>query len=299
MSDTTTTPPPVEILDVLWSERDGHRLPIRKADAVGRLHASEQFDAADLVDALPDTDGILDEDAVDETFLAVHLELARLSEFVHVPQRMAQSLRPIVQRLRETGDGPIRVIDLGCGIGYDTRILAATQALGPGVEFFGLDFNTLLIDAAQRLALVENVPVTFLVGDALDPGVSMDRPERSIMVSSGVLHHLGSDHLPDFFRATADSGVAAFAHFDINPGLWADIGGWVLHHTRMREPISRHDGTMSMKRALSSDALLALATEAMDDQYRLRCDQVTNLYPRPEQIVRPIMGLRSDLGMMP
>ena len=105
--------------------------------------------------------------------------------------------------------------------------------------------------------------------------------------------------LAGFFDLTADTGVAAFAHFDVNPGLWADVGAWVLHHTRMREPISRHDGTMSMKRAFSSQDLLAHASAGTAGRYHLRCDSVTNLYPRPEQIVRPVMGLRTDLGLMP
>lgn len=296
----TARPEQLEILDVLWAtDPDGGRLPVRRDDAAGRLRASDQPRAAALVDALPARGGVLDEDAVDDAFLAVHLELARLSEFVHVPQRMAQSLRPIVDRLRESGDGPVRVVDLGCGIGYDTRILAATRALGAGVEYVGLDFNGLLVEAARRLAALEDIPVTFLTGDALDPELSMEDPDRTIVVSSGVLHHLGRDRLPRLFAQTARARVAAFAHFDVNPGLWADVGAWVLHRTRMREPISRHDGAMSMKRAFTAADLLRVAAAGTGGGYHLRCDTVTNLYPRPEQIVRPIMGLRRDLGNTP
>jgi len=72
-----------------------------KHAAMDRLRASGQPRAAALVDGLADSGGILDEFAVNDAFLAAHLELARLSEFVHVPQRMAHSLRPIVERLRE------------------------------------------------------------------------------------------------------------------------------------------------------------------------------------------------------
>ncbi|WP_296666461.1 class I SAM-dependent methyltransferase [Demequina sp.] len=297
---TAVRPEKLEILDVLWANGpDGARLPVRRDDAVERLRASDQPGAAALVQAMPAHGGVLDEDAVDATFLAVHLELARLSEFVHVPQRMAQSLRPVVDRLRDSGEGPVRIVDLGCGIGYDTRILAATGALGDGVEYVGLDFNSLLVDAATRLAALEEIPVTFLVGDALDSSLSMEDPDRTVVVSSGVLHHLGRDNLQPFFAQTANSGVAAFAHFDVNPGLWADVGAWVLHHTRMREPVSRHDGSMSMKRAFTTEDLLTYASAGCGRAYHLRCDKVTNLYPRPEQIVRPVLGLRRDLGGAP
>lgn len=293
-------PDKLEVLDVLWaSDDDGMRLPVAKAQAIERLHASDQPDAARLVEAIADTGGVLDEEAVDNAFLAVHLELARLSEFVHVPQRMAHSLRPIVERLRQSGQGPVRVVDLGCGIGYDVRALAATRALGDGVEYMGLDFNRLLIEAARRLAAAEELPVEFRVGDALDPAEWMSEPDRTVLVSSAVLHHLGRDNLTGIFAKTAASRVAAFAHFDVNPGLWANVGAWVLHRTRMREPISRHDGAMSMRRAFGSNELLHHAAAGTAGHYRLRCDKVTNLYPRPEQIVRPVIGVRADLGTMP
>lgn len=285
---------------MLWaSDNDGKRLPVVKAEALQRLHASDQPDAARLVAAIADTRGVLDEAAVDSVFLAVHLELARLSEFVHVPQRIAHSLRPIVARLRATGQGPVHVVDLGCGLGYDTRALAATRALGDGVSFTGLDFNDLLVEAAKRLAAAEDIPVDFRIGNALDPEVWTAEPDRTILVSSALLHHVGRDSLTTFFAHTARTRVAAFAHFDISPGLWANVGGWVLHHTRMREPISRHDGTMSMRRAFTSTELLDHAAAGTAGEYTLRCDTVTHLFPRPEQIVRPVIGLCADLGTMP
>ncbi|MBC7297794.1 MAG: hypothetical protein H5T82_02760 [Demequina sp.] len=96
------TPDTLAVLDVLWAnDADGGRMPVAKHAAMDRLRASGQPRAAALVDGLADSGGILDEFAVNDAFLAAHLELARLSEFVHVPQRMAHSLRPIVERLRE------------------------------------------------------------------------------------------------------------------------------------------------------------------------------------------------------
>lgn len=170
--DPGTSREKLEVLDVLWANDEaGARMPVVKAQAMERLRASDQPDAVRLVEGIPDTRGVLDEAAVNSIFLAVHLELARLSEFVHVPQRIAHSLRPIVARLRETGEGPIRVVDLGCGIGYDVRALAATRALGDAVEFTGLDFNGLLVEAARRLAAAEDIPMDFRVGNALDPGL--------------------------------------------------------------------------------------------------------------------------------
>lgn len=286
---------PIEVLDVLWDSEmpSGERLPVNKADARAQLADRGQQKAARLVDEVPARrDGTLEEDAVDQIFLAVHLELARLSEFVHVPQRMAASLEPIVSRLRDEEGGTIRVVDVGCGIGFDTRVLAATQALGPDVEFVGLDFNSLLVDAAARLARAEDIPARFIHGDALDPSLAIEDPSRTLMISSGVLHHIGSESLGDFFARHGELGVAGFAHFDPSPGFWADAGGWMLHQTRMREPVSRHDGTTSMRRAFTADQLLETAGERIGDSYELACEDVSKLVPQPEKIVRPITGMR-------
>ena len=290
-----TTTDPLEVLDVLWDVElpEGDRLPVRRADAQAQLQDRGQHQAARLIEDLPTRrDGTMEETAVDEVFLAVHLELARLSEFVHVPQGMAASLEPIVARLREEAGGTIRVVDVGCGIGFDTRVLAATRALGPDVEFVGLDFNSLLVDAAARLAKAEDIPVRFVHGDALDPSLAIDDPERTVMISSGVLHHIGPDSLGDFFARHGALGVAGFAHFDPSPGLWTDAGAWMLHRTRMREPISRHDGSMSMRRALSADALLETATAHLGEDYELTCEDVSRWVPQPEKIIRPIVGRR-------
>ncbi|MDN4479652.1 class I SAM-dependent methyltransferase [Demequina muriae] len=286
---------PLEVLDVLWDVEmpSGDRLPVHKADARAKLEDRGQQRAARMLDGLPvRKDGTLEEVPVDQVFLAVHLELARLSEFVHVPQRMASSLAPIVAQLRDDAGGTIRVVDVGCGIGFDTRVLAATRALGPDVEFVGLDFNSLLVDAAARLARAEDIPVRFIHGDALDPSLAIDDPARTLMISSGVLHHIGRDSLGDFFARHGDLGVAGFAHFDPSPGFWTHAGAWMLHRTRMREPISRHDGSMSMRRALSAQELLDSATARIGDDYELTCEDVSRYIPQPEKIVRPIVGRR-------
>lgn len=285
----------LEVLDVLWDSAapSGERVPVRKADARSRLSDRGQDRAARLVDAIPARgDGTLDTGAVDEIFLAVHLELARLSEFVHVPQAMAASLRPIIARLREETTGSIRVVDVGCGVGFDTRVLAHAGALGPDVEFVGLDFNALLVDAATRLARAEGIPAHFFHGDALDPGVAIEDPARTVMISSGVLHHIGARALPAFFARHAELGVAGFAHFDPAPGFWTRAGAWMLHSTRMREPVSRYDGAMSMRRALAGPALLSLARTGVGEAYDLSCEDPSRVVPQPDRIVRPIVGRR-------
>lgn len=291
---TTSAPEPLEILDVLWriDPDTRERAPVIRDDAVERLRASHQNRAASEVERLPHHGGVISADAIDQVFLAVHFELARLSEYLHVPHRMASVLRPLVQGVREAaGDGVVQVIDVGCGIGLDMRALAAHQALGPGVEYVGIDFNSLLVDAARRLARDEHIAARFVVGDAFEVRAAITHPERTVMVSQGVLHHLGRDRLPEFFAQHGELSVAAFAHLDVSPGFWSTFGGWVLHQVRMRHPVSRHDGTMSMKRALDSDSLLSLAREGLGTTYDLTCESRRSLMPAPHEALRPITGV--------
>ena len=286
---------PVEILDLLW-EADpvsGERLPVRRADVVARLHASAQFRAARLIARLPHRDGLLDEGAVDRVYLAVHYELARLSQVLHVPQRMAHTTKALVERVRErAGGGVVTVVDVGCGIGMDMRHMSHHQSLGAEVEYWGVDLNPLLVDVAQRLAADEGVDATFVVGDAFDAAQVVTHPARTVLISQGLMHHVGEDRLSRFFAHHHEVGVAAFAHFDVNPGFWSTYGGWVLHQVRMSNPVSRHDGTMSMTRALSAATLLAHAREGLSDAYDLDCDARRSLLPAPHRALRPITGVR-------
>jgi len=58
---------------------------------------------------------------------------------------VAETLRSWASPLREAKpQTPLRVVDVGCGLGYVTRWLAAHQVLGPGVELVGVDMNSVL-----------------------------------------------------------------------------------------------------------------------------------------------------------
>ncbi|PKQ27171.1 MAG: methyltransferase type 11 [Actinobacteria bacterium HGW-Actinobacteria-4] len=285
----------LEILDVLW-RRDpttGTREPVHTADAAARLRASGQARGARFIESLPQTGGVLDQDALDRVFLGVHYELARLSEYLQVPQRMAAGIAPLIAAVREReGPGPVHVIDVGCGIGLDVRWMASAKIHGPDVEYVGVDLNGLLIEAATRLAAIELVSATFVVGDAFEAVATIAHPDRTVLISQGLLHHVGADRLTEFFSRHHESGLAAFAHFDVNPGFWSTLGGWVLHRVRMREPVSRHDGNLSLRRALDAPALLAHARAGVGDFYSLECADVAAWLPAPHRALRPIVGVR-------
>jgi hypothetical protein len=50
--------------------------------------------------------------------------------------------------------------------------------------------NATLVGAAIRLAERESLNCRFVRGNALDPGVAVDDGPRTVVVSSGLMHHL-------------------------------------------------------------------------------------------------------------
>ncbi len=222
----------------------------------------------------------------------MHCELQRLGEELQFGRRVAALLGPVVAELRRSGGGPVRVVDVGCGLGFVVRSMAATSVLGADVELVGVDHNPVLIGEAARLARCEDLACRFVQGDAFEPGVAIDDGAATIVFSSGLLHHLPAPGLAGFFAAQARLGVAAFAHWDIAPCLWSTISAWVFHQASMREPVSRHDGVLSARRAHPA-AVLQAAARAGAPAYDVRVLEGSRWHPGALDGLRPIAGTRT------
>lgn len=283
----------LEITDLLWQvDADGVPVPVAKADALIRLRERGQRRAARIVSAIPDADGVLDPGYVDALGFRVHCELQRLGEELQLGRRVTALLGPVVEAVRRRGAGQVRVIDVGCGLGFVVRAMAACMALGRDVELVGVDLNPVLVAHARRLAEREGLACRFVQGDALRPGVAVDDGACCVVISSGLLHHLPEAGLEEFFAAQARLGVAAFAHWDIAPCLWSTLGAWVFHQARMREPVSRHDGVLSARRAYPAGTLEAAARSGAPG-YDVRVPEGSRWHPRALDVLRPVVGIRA------
>lgn len=283
----------LEITDLLWSvDSDGAAVPVAKADVVDRLRVLGQHRAARIVSAIPAAEGILDPGYVDALGVRVHCELQRLGEELQFGRRVAALLCPVVDAIRRRGAGPVRVVDVGCGLGYVVRAMASSSALGPDVELVGVDLNPVLIAEARRLAGREGLACSFAQGDAFRPGLAIRDGACSIIISSGLLHHLPEPGLAEFFAAQSRLGVAAFAHWDIAPCLWSTIGAWVFHRARMREPVSRHDGVLSARRSYTASVLEAAARTGAPG-YDVQVLEGSHWHPRALDVLRPVVGIRA------
>jgi len=240
------------------------RRPVRKADVLATLRANGQRAAARVVERFPESDGVLDAAHVDAVLVRSHLELQRLHEEFLMGYRVAEVLRPLFDGLRAAGaPAPLHLVDLGCGLGFVLRWIARRAALGPDVTLTGADYNAAFGRAARRLAAQESLPCRFVTGNAFRLAAPDIAGGTVVFASTGVLHHFRGASLAELFAQHRACGAAAAVHFDIKPTVIAPVGAWIFHQARMREPLARHDGTLSAVRAHRDDTLLeALATGA-------------------------------------
>jgi SAM-dependent methyltransferase len=287
----------LEITDVLWqADAAGHRVPVMQAEIVSMLADVGQRRAARIVARMPsDSRGVLDPGYVDDLMIRVHGEIERLSERLRFARRVAGVLGPLVTRARAmAGDRGVRVVDVGCGVGSVVRWLAATAALGTSVDLVGIDVNATLVSAASRMAARDGLRCRFMRADAFTPGAVIEDGPRTVVISSGLLHHLPAAELSGFFAAQARLGVAAFAHWDIVPCLWSTLGAWVLLRARMREQVCRHDGLVSARRAYPPSVLLC-AARAGAPGYGLRIAGEAGWRASALDVLRPIVGTSAAL----
>jgi len=235
------------------------RVPVRKWDVLEVFAKFGNRKAIRAVKALPERDGLLDEKEIDRLLVRTHWEMQRLGEeFYHGP-RVYELLRAVIDAIRRSGfKGELKVVDVGCGIGYDMRWLAArTPLANEGVELTGFDLNSALINEANRLSKAERLPCQFQHGDAF----SLDHSGH-IFLSTGVLHHFRGQELREFLERHERPETQAFLHFDFQPWLLAPYGSWFFHFLRMRTQVARHDGVLSAARAHSARTLTEAARHA-------------------------------------
>ncbi len=267
------------------------RRPVKKSDVIARLSHFDMRRAVRIVEDLPETvDGALDPNTIDTLLVRVHTELQRLSEEFQQGRRVLRMLAPCIACLRQTKvPKPIRVVDVGCGLGYVVRWLAALGNLGEDVELVGCDYNKALVSVANRLAEEENLKCRFLTQNAFalqEPG--------TIFISTGVIHHFRGAELTTFFAMQARATTQAFFHFDILPSCISPIGAWMFHAARMREQLSRHDGVLSAKRAHSKATLTSHAKRGAPG-FKYSFAKINHVGHLLVRVLRPIIGIRPEI----
>ena len=264
------------------------RRPVSKQAVLRALERDGMRWGARVARSLPERDGHLDEAQIDALLVRVHAEMQRLWEEFLQGDRMRQLLVPLLGALRERGhEGTVRIVDVGCGLGYLVRWLTARGDLGAGVHLVGCDYNRALIEAASRYANDEGLSCDFRVANAF----TLEEP-ATVFISTGVLHHFRGEGLVELFAQQRHA--AAFLHLDIKPSYLAPLGSLLFHVARMREPVSQHDGTQSAVRAHSGARLLEAARRGAGGLEITLFDGEVEAVPILRTMLG-VVGMRADL----
>ncbi len=264
------------------------RRPVRRSQVVATLRDNGQRWAARIASRLPADDDVLDPDAVDRLLFRAHAEIQRLSEEFCQGERIWKVLGPLVEILRRQGVNPIRVVDVGCGLGYVVRWLARSHP-DDDIQWLGVDLNKALVTGARRLAGEEGLQCQFRHANAFTLEQS-----AHVFLSSGVIHHFRGDGLRSFFAEQRYQEPFAFMHFDIQPSWASPVGAFLFHRARCQEALCRHDGYCSAIRAHTGDVLLDAARDP-EEKFNVRLfDNNERLIP-VFRVMHALVGIRREL----
>jgi 2-polyprenyl-3-methyl-5-hydroxy-6-metoxy-1,4-benzoquinol methylase len=283
--------PEISDLVVAYDSETLERQPVHRDVVLAELARHRLSAARRVVARWPHHQGILDARHVDAVLVRAHHELLRLSEEFRQGERMKLLLEPLLQTLRaERVAGPYVIVDVGCGMGYVVRWLAARGQLGADVVLVGCDYNRQFIHLAQRLADQEQLPCRFVVANAFRL-----EEHATLFISTGVIHHFRDADLPRFLAAQARSRAIGFVHSDIKASYLAPLGSWLFHRARMREPLARHDGVLSALRAHSARVLASAARSACPNFAVGVFDGKPELLP-VLRVMNALVGLETELA---
>ena len=270
--------PEISDLVVDYDPHTLERRHVSKSKLIETLRGHGRRAALRVVESIPARDDVLDALAVDGMLVRSHLELQRLHEEFRVGETVRSFVAPMIALARaRTRERPIRIVDVGCGLGFITRWLASRGELGDDLEFVGVDYNRAFVRAATALARAEDLPCRFEAANAFELSVP-----GHVYLSTGVIHHFRGEDLARFFAQHARAGALGFVHVDIRPGILAPIGSYIFHHARMREPLARWDGFWSAVRAHDARTLAAASQQGAPG-FELA---VVDAHPGPYAVVR-------------
>lgn len=114
---------------------------------------------------------------------------------------------PFALRALDAGE---RVVDVGCGAGFDTHVAAI--GVGPGGSAVGVDMTVEMLDRARRVAAGVGFPnVEFREGLAED--LPIGDGDADVVISNGVINLVADKRraFSEIFRILRPGGVLQFA----------------------------------------------------------------------------------------
>lgn len=156
---------------------------------------------------------------------------------------------------------PLRVLDVGTG-GADipAAIRRRWPSGNPAPTFVAVDSRPEVIAAARALDPTMDAGIQLTVAD----GRSLPWPDGAFDVghASLVLHHLDPAEAVAFLRELARVARRGVIVNDLNRARVHWLGAWLLGHLLTRNPLTRHDAPLSVRRAYTPREMAHLLRDA-------------------------------------
>ncbi len=163
--------------------------------------------------------------------------------------------------------GAYRVLDLATGAGDVPRLIVEwARRQGVSVRITAVDANAATIEIARGRSL-EFPEIEWVQGDALTyaPGEPFD-----LVCCSLALHHFSEESAVSLLRRCRELSRGYVLVADLERSRLAQLGIWLVTQFIYREPMTRFDGRLSIRRAFSFSELRELTQAAGWSGFRQR-----------------------------
>ena len=157
-------------------------------------------------------------------------------------------IRGFLRRWLEPGE-TYRMLDLCTASGDIPRVMVDwARARGVGLQIVAVDYQPSTLEIARRLS-VDYPEITFREGDARAVGGTAG--EYDFVFCSLALHHFGEDDAVRLLRRCRELARRAVLVADLERSRLAQLGVWLLTAVLYREPMTKADARVSVRRAFS------------------------------------------------
>ena len=164
--------------------------------------------------------------------------------------------------------GSYRVLDLCTASGDIPRLMVDwARARGIGLAVTAVDFQPATVAIARRRGAAYP-EITFVEGDAR--AVDGEAGSYDFVFCSLALHHFSEEDAVIILRRCRELARGGVMVADLERGWLAAAGVWLMTAVLYREPMTKFDARLSVRRAFSYAELAALARQAGWERFEHR-----------------------------
>lgn len=183
---------------------------------------------------------------------------------------ISAAVRPVwtrVRRAAQSGDAPLRVLDVATGGGDLPLGLAhGARRAGLDIEVAGCDISRRAVAYARTRARQAQIAVHFFVRDALADGL----PEGYDVITSALfLHHLRDEQIVTLLQAMRAAARQAVLVDDLRRSRLGFAAAFLGTRMLTRSRVVHVDGIRSVRAALTAPELSRLAAAAELTNHRV------------------------------